>query len=413
MTVYDNMALLSELFLCGSNIYTWCYDAEGRLLTSNCPEEKMLDTAFELFDCKQQILEYAVEHDNPISVGTAFGLRWGAAFEKENAAMVRFWVIGPFFYQDISEHGVREGLRYYKNLEISPAWKVRFPEALKTLPTVQNAMMARYILMLHYALTDVHLEISDIACPQPYAGDISNAGVPGEDYRDRHKTWMAEQALLEMVRTGNLNYTKAFSDSMAISSGVPVRGDDALRQAKTSIVVFTTLVTRAAIEGGLSPEEAYALGDSYMQSAESTHDFSDLDALSHSMYADFIGRVHKVKMRPDYSAQIRQCIDYIELHCDQRIKAADLASRVGYSEYYLTAKFKEETGISVSDYIMRTKVERAKLLLETTQLTAQEISEQLSFSSRNYFSRIFKKFTGVTPTQYRESDHGPNGSSSM
>ena len=64
--------------------------------------------------------------------------------------------------------------------------------------------------------------------------------------------------MLQMVRTGDLNYKQALSNCMSISAGVPVQSSDVLRQSKTSIIVFTSLVCRAAIEGGLSPEEAYS-----------------------------------------------------------------------------------------------------------------------------------------------------------
>ena len=111
--------------------------------------------------------------------------------------------------------------------------------------------------MLHYCLCGEHLTLSDInsdALAKP-------ADAPQKPAHDRHKVWMAEQGLLQMVRTGDLNYKQALSASMGISAGVPVRSDDVLRQSKTSIIVFTSLVCRAAIEGGLSPEESYALGD--------------------------------------------------------------------------------------------------------------------------------------------------------
>ena len=56
MDVLQNMMLLSELVQCGGNVYTWCYDAQGVLLRSNCPDEAFLASAFELFGCKQRML---------------------------------------------------------------------------------------------------------------------------------------------------------------------------------------------------------------------------------------------------------------------------------------------------------------------------------------------------------------------
>jgi len=215
--------------------------------------------------------------------------------------------------------------------------------------------------------------------------------------------WMAEQGMLQMVRTGDMNYKQALSNSMSISAGVPVQSSDVLRQSKTSIIVFTSLVCRAAIEGGLSPEEAYSLGDSYIQAAESAKSLDELSPLAMMMYDDFIRRVHKHRTNPNLSRQIQKCVDYIEMNLDKKIVAEDLAALVGYTEYYLTHKFKEETGLSVTNYVKFAKVERAKVLLKSTPFSVREISEQLGFATRNYFSAVFQQVTGKTPMEFRET----------
>ena len=84
-----------------------------------------------------------------------------------------------------------------------------------------------------------------------------------------------------------------------------------------------------------------------------------------------------------------------------RIRAADLAALVGYGEYYTTHKFREETGLSVNDYIKCAKVERAKVLLTSTDQGVQEIAQALGFSSRSHFSQCFKQVAGCSPVEYR------------
>ncbi len=398
MDIISNMLLFSELIRCGGEVCTWCYDADGTLVKSNCPDESFLAGAFELFGCKQRMLEYGREHTTPVGLGTALGMMWAAAFEREEGVLKRAWVIGPVFYRDVSVHGIKQGLQYYSRLEIGVAWTMHLYEVLKKVPVLQSTILNRYTLMLHYCLTGEHLTISDI-------GSEVVAQPPGEAQNpshDRHKVWMAEQGLLQMVRTGDLNYKQALSASMGISAGVPVRSDDILRQSKTSIIVFVSLVCRAAIEGGLSPEEAYALGDNYIQTAESAGSLDDLNPLSMMMYDDFIRRVHKCRQNPKLSTKVQKCVDYIEMHLEEKIRAADLAALVGYTEYYLTHKFKEETGLSVTDYAKHAKIERAKVLLKSTDMSVQDIAASLSFGTRNYFSRIFQEVTGQTPMAYRE-----------
>ena len=343
MDAFQNMELFSELIQCGGNIYTWCYNADGSLLQSNCPEAGFLSGAFEIFGCKKKMLDSGSRHTTPVTLGTAIGMTWAAAFEKDGSALKRAWVIGPVFYQDVSLRGIEHGLQYYNRLETSVAWTMQLYEVLKTVPVLQCTVLHRYALMMHYCLTGNHLTISDINS-ESLAQGRSTVQQPAHD---RHKVYMAEQGLLQMVRTGDLNYKQALSASMGISA-------------------------------------------------------DDLDPLALMMYDDFVRRVHKCRTNPHLSQQVQKCVDYIEMNLDKKIRAADLAALVGYTEYYLTHKFKEETGLSVTDYIKFAKIERAKVLLKSTDQTVQDIAAALSFSTRNYFSRIFQEVTGQTPMEYRE-----------
>ena len=124
------------------------------------------------------------------------------------------------------------------------------------------------------------------------------------------------------------------------------------------------------------------------------------------MYHDFIYRVHHLRSNPNYSHAIQKCCDYIELSLDRKIRTADLAALVGYTEYYLTEKFKKETGQSVSSYIRYAKVERAKVILISTEQSIREIAEALAFNTVNYFIQCFRDTTGYTPAQYRKRFRG-------
>lgn len=142
MHVFQNMELFSELIQCGGNIYTWCYNADGSLLQSNCPEAGFLSGAFEIFGCKKKMLDYGSRHTTPVTLGTAIGMTWAAAFEKDGSVLKRAWVIGPVFYQDVSLRGIEQGLQYYNRLETSVAWTMQLYEVLKTVPVLQCTVLA-------------------------------------------------------------------------------------------------------------------------------------------------------------------------------------------------------------------------------------------------------------------------------
>ncbi len=399
MDIEQNLALFQELLCCGSNIYTWCYDSDGNLLSSNCPDESLFAKAFSLLGCLDRALHLSQNPGQPQVVGTSFGLIWGVDYVYRENTFQRMYVIGPAFSYNISMQDMENGFQHYAGQDISLAWKHRLIGACCRIPIAQNTLFIRYLLMLHYCLTGEKLNASDTSVQQSFS-DVA----PPVERRDRRHVWLAERALLDMVRRGDLNYKEALNTSLLISAGVPVMGRDPLRQAKTSVIVFTSLVCRAAIEGGLSPETAYSLGDSYIQAAENARTYDEINGIPLLMYDDFIHRVHKIRQVPGLSAPIAQCRDYIEMHPEEKIRAKDLAGLVGYTEYYLTHKFKEETGISVSDYVKKAKIDRAKILLRSTDLSIQELSDRFCFSSRNYFSRVFSETVGCTPMEYRE--HG-------
>ena len=399
MDIEQNLALFQELLCCGSNIYTWCYDSDGNLLSSNCPDESLFAKAFSLLGCLDRALRLSQNPGQPQVVGTSFGLIWGVDYVYRENTFQRMYVIGPAFSYNISMQDMENGFQHYAGQDISLAWKHRLIGACCRIPIAQNTLFIRYLLMLHYCLTGEKLNASDTSVQQ----SLSDVAPPVER-RDRRHVWLAERALLDMVHRGDLNYKEALNTSLLISAGVPVMGRDPLRQAKTSVIVFTSLVCRAAIEGGLSPETAYSLGDSYIQAAENARTYDEINGIPLLMYDDFIHRVHKIRQVPGLSAPIAQCRDYIEMHPEEKIRAKDLAGLVGYTEYYLTHKFKEETGISVSDYVKKAKIDRAKILLRSTDLSIQELSDRFCFSSRNYFSRVFSETVGCTPMEYRE--HG-------
>lgn len=403
MDVMQNIALFREMMHCEGALYLWQFDADGRLLSSDCPDETVLGTAFSVFGCKDAMLEHLKTRATPVVLGTSLGTVWGAVFEPSNTGVRHAWVLGPVLYSELSMRQMEQGYALYNRLELNLAWKNQLMRAVQRLPCVPSSVFFRYLSMLHYCASGEHLTLTQ---------SISTAMLPElvpiqpNKTTDRHKVYAAERALLDMVRNGDLNYAEALQTSSLLSSGVPVQGRDPLRQAKTSVTVFCTLVCRAAIEGGLSPDAAYSLGDAYIQSCEDADDLGELAKLPLSMYDDFIRRVHKCRTNPAYSKAVQQCVDYIELHPAGRIRAADLAALAGYGEYYITRRFKQETGYSINDYIKFVKIERAKVLLASTDRSLQQIADALGFATRSYFSQSFKQVVGQSPAEYRAAVQG-------
>ena len=397
--IVGSIELLKELISCTDPLYFWTYDANRELLDTNCPEP-LLDTLFTDTGCKDYMLAYGQEHTAPLILSTQTGLLWAAAFEKMEGKTACTYVIGPVFARE-SELSQFDRAWFPYDLPVSTREKLM--AALRALPIVFAVNFFQYAVMLHYCITGEKLTRSALH----YQNNMEEAsGSESHVRHDRNGVYRMEQALLDMVRTGNKDHAHSIGRAASISTGVGIHVGDSLRHAKTSGTVFTSLCVRAAIEGGVSPETAYSRGDAYIDRIEGCRTISEVTSANHTMYEDFIDLVHQRKSSGAYSKRVQSCVDYIQLHVEEKISLEQLAARLGYSQYYLSRKFKEEVGNSINDYIKAAKCERAKLLLSNTDLSIQEITKTLNFCNRTHFSKTFQQIEGVTPVQYRaENQH--------
>lgn len=397
----QNLLLLEAIIPANEKFYVWCYKDIGNLVATSCPkaDREVLNKAFEKLGGGAKALEYAAtEAMVPLLIGSPIGMQWAIAFEPERKRDLLF-VMGPVFFSAPVKTQVRAALRPYLNTLEDAAWVSKFVEQLPMMPVIPYAIFIRYVTMVYNALSGQQRELSMLLAGTEYG---KAAAAPPVEKRDRTKVYMAERAMMQMVRNGDINYQSALNMSSMLSPGVPVQGRGPLQQAKISIIVFTSLVCRAAMEGGMSPELAYPLGDSYIEAAVNSDDIGELNTLALSMYHDFIYRVHRLNTNPNYSPAVQKCCDYIELNLNKKIELAELASLTGYTEYYLSEKFKKEIGMPVFLYVRYAKIERAKLLLESTELSVKEIAENLAFTTQNYFIKCFREVAGCSPAQYRK-----------
>ncbi|MBD2465930.1 helix-turn-helix transcriptional regulator [Oscillatoria sp. FACHB-1407] len=98
---------------------------------------------------------------------------------------------------------------------------------------------------------------------------------------------------------------------------------------------------------------------------------------------------------------IQRVIDYISQNLHQEIQVADLAEVAKISHFYFCHVFKQSIGISPYQYLIQQRVERAKQLLQDSEMAIAEIALECGFSNQSHFTRRFQQMTGLTPKVYR------------
>lgn len=100
-------------------------------------------------------------------------------------------------------------------------------------------------------------------------------------------------------------------------------------------------------------------------------------------------------------AVIQKIKNYIRDHLSEPISLASLAAIVNYNETYISRLFRQNTGVKLSRYIFQERIEKAKFLLSTSSDSIQNIAAATGFDSQQYFSLVFKKSVGISPSEYQ------------
>ena len=216
-----------------------------------------------------------------------------------------------------------------------------------------------------------------------------------------NNTFALEQTLMNIVRHGDTASLKQWiANAPAVKSGIIAH--EQLRQYKNTFVVTATLVCRNAIRGGLDVHDSLALSDSYIKKCELLKTMEDITNLQYQMVLDYTERVERLRRGKQPTKLTMDVTNYVLHHLSEPIKIDELANALFISRSRLFAKFKKEAGVTLNDYILKEKAIEAKRLLRYTNKSIISISEYLGFSSPAHFSRVFKKYIGLSPNEYRE-----------
>ncbi len=276
---------------------------------------------------------------------------------------------------------------------------------LMAMPSYPLANFLQILCTINYFINGEKIDVSDLLLDEHIEILFSNDRVINDtqsSVKTAHNTLELEQLLLSSVEYGRVHeIEELFKTPPAGRAGTMAQ--DALRQEKNLFICTVTLVTRAAIKGGLDHETAFALSDLYLQKSEMMTEYIEVSKLQAQMILDFTKRVANVDIHNKTSKLMRIAKDYILNHINEPITTAALAKELGLNRTYLCKLFQDEVSMTVNNYITNIKINEAKYLLEVTQKTLSEISEYLGFSSQSYFQNVFKKEVNMTPSEYRKS----------
>jgi two-component system, response regulator YesN len=212
-------------------------------------------------------------------------------------------------------------------------------------------------------------------------------------YKDQNK-------LMDAMAKGDKAEINSIINSMSgileFSDRIP---ESPIRSSKNMAIVLNTLFRMAAERGGVHPVYLHNISERFAILIERTTNIPNLDKLILLMTNEYCDLVNTFATG-HYSPIVKKTIDYILLNLGNSLTQSQIAEEIHANPSYLSRKFKEEMGMNLTEFINQKRVDEAKLYLQRGNIAVTDIAFLVGFNDLNYFSKVFKKLTSVTPSQY-------------
>ena len=213
--------------------------------------------------------------------------------------------------------------------------------------------------------------------------------------------YASENRMIQAVSQGLLHKAEMMVSNYS-NQGIEDRVADPVRNMKNYTIILNTLLRKGAEAGAVHPLHIDSLSTKFAKKIELINSVEAGYALQQEMVRKYCLLVKNHSMK-GYSLLIRKVltrIDY-DLTADLSLKAQ--ADYLNVTASYLSTLFKKETGMPLTEFVNRKRIEHAVFLLNTTKMQIQTIAQYCGIPDVNYFTKTFKKYVQQTPKEYREN----------
>lgn len=239
--------------------------------------------------------------------------------------------------------------------------------------------------------------------------ELTYVAFMNREYDFKHSPFEKEFEFYDCVKSGDTERVKKLMTPLG-SGGSGNLSEDFIRNLKYHFIVTIALITRFCVEGGMEMETAYTLSDLYILKMDKCTSEAEIHRLHSEAVLDFTAQMKNVSRKTVYSKPVILTMDYIYDNLHSKISAQDIASEVSLSVPYLSRLFHKEVGVTISTYIAVKRIETAQNMLKYSDYPPIDIGNYLAFNSHSHFISTFKKYTGMTPNEFRKKYYRSNWS---
>lgn len=212
------------------------------------------------------------------------------------------------------------------------------------------------------------------------------------------QSYEAENRMMEIISRGQSHKARVMFSHVSRAS--LEQRVEPIRNAKNYTIILNTLMRKAAENGGVHPVYIDRLSSEFARRIEKTAqwvDFLDLWSEMAHEYCLMVNR-HAIK---HYSPLVQKVITRVDFDLTADLSLKTHAASLNANASYLSDLFRKETGQTLTEFVMGRRIDHARFLLASTRLPIAEVARQCGIPDDNYFSKVFKKHTQLTPKQFR------------
>ena len=308
-------------------------------------------------------------------------------------------LVGPFTTLRLSEKECREMFSGYGWAEQNARnfWHYQFEKPLCTLDTILRIIS----LIAHISGHDPMVQLTPIDLIETKKDQ--NAKQTGHFNKYVNHGYDNVKQYLQAVEAGDSVAALATLEKLKSKHvGKSEKNPEDVIQSHVGFGIVRAQGRIAAMNANVPDYEIHQLCSLFSEKAMKANMPQDALALSSQFTVEMCDLVKRYKTLnlPEFSANV---IAYIQLNLHQTPTASKVAEHFGITSGSLANRFHKETGCSVTDYIKKLKMEKAKHMLAQKNVTIEEICSAVSIPDQSYMIKVFKQVEGVTPGEYRRS----------
>lgn len=227
---------------------------------------------------------------------------------------------------------------------------------------------------------------------------------------DLEKRYEYENAFLDAIESGEEKSALQRFDKFSNMRGMQRRTQSMLRNRQNYTIILNSLMRKACERGGVHPLYVDYLSTRFAMEINRASSIAFLVNLARRMVSEYARLVRERSMQ-GVSKTVREITRYIDFHCGEPLALSFFAEKFNMSAPYLSKLFHNETGMTLTDFVRKVRLEKSRTLLMTSTLALEEVAYDVGYENVNYFIRLFKSAYGITPKQFQKQARAPRKNS--